>query len=225
MPPPARQTRVVSGLDSAPAAAVPGVVPLASMMTAPPSGLRVALIRHPPARIAAGLCYGRLDLGLAPGAAERVTALAAALRAFPARRIWTSPARRCAEPAAMLGAALELAPVADPRLLELDFGAWEGLAWDAVPRAALDRWAADPLGFAPPGGESGAALITRVRGFAATLRARGEDCVVVAHGGPLRLLPALLRGEAPDLLAPAPAQGALTFVEAVAFPGPAPEQA
>jgi alpha-ribazole phosphatase len=30
---------------------------------------------------------------------------------------------------------------------------------------------------------------------------------VVSHGGPLRLLGPMLRGEAPDLLAPAPAMG------------------
>ena len=38
----------------------------------------------------------------------------------------------------------------------------------------------------------------------------GEDCIVIAHGGPLKLLAALLRGAAPDLLAPAPPLGSVT---------------
>ncbi len=104
----------------------------------------------------------------------------------------------------------------DPRLLELDFGDWEGVSWDSVPRAALDRWAADPLGFCPPGGESGAALLRRVEDFACALFRDGRPCLVVSHGGPLRLLPALLDGGAVDLLAPAPEPAVVRIVPVLA---------
>ena len=109
-------------------------------------------------------------------------------------------------------AAARLAAIVDDRLRELDFGGWEGLAWDTVPRAALDAWAAAPADFAPPCGESGAALLARVAAFQADLRAQAEDCVVVSHGGPLKLLAALLRGAVPDLLAPAPPLGSVTTI-------------
>jgi alpha-ribazole phosphatase len=166
--------------------------------------VQIVLIRHPAVRVAPGTCYGRLDLDPHPDAAADIARLAAIITAFGGR-VWTSPARRCrvvAGPDAIV----------DARLRELDFGAWEGLAWDAVPRAALDRWAADPLGFAPPGGESGAALLARVAAFHAELRARGEDCAIVAHGGPLKLLSALLRGAPPNLLAPAPPLGSVSRI-------------
>ncbi len=117
--------------------------------------------------------------------------------------------------ARFVGRRLAVRAVLDPRLLELDFGDWEGSSWDAVPRAALDRWAADPLGFRPPGGESGAALVRRVQGFAHALARDARPCLVVSHGGPLRLLPALLAGEPVDLLAPALAPGALRIVPAL----------
>jgi alpha-ribazole phosphatase len=104
-------------------------------------------------------------------------------------------------------------PRYDPRLLELDFGAWEGVAWDDVPREALDAWATDPIGFAPPEGESGAALLVRVASFARDLLGRGADAIVVAHGGPLRLLPAFLRGERADLLAPTQKIGSVVWVD------------
>ncbi len=161
--------------------------------------MQAVLIRHPKVLLAPGLCYGRLDAEIAPG-----SPLPATIAALPGR-VWTSPARRCrgiAGPGA----------TADARLLELDFGAWEGKFWDDVPRESLDRWAADPLGFAPPGGESGAALLARVAAFHAMLVQRAEDCVVVSHGGPLKLLAALLRGAVPDLLAPAPAIGSVTHI-------------
>ncbi len=121
----------------------------------------------------------------------------------------SSPLSRCLLPAQALAARLGLAIRIDADLVELDFGAWEGMAWDAVPRAALDRWAADPHGFAPPGGESGASLLGRVGRAAARLRSARHGALVVSHGGPLRLLAPMLRGDAPDLLAPPPPPGSM----------------
>ena len=162
------------------------------------------LIRHPAVLVPPGTCYGRLDVDLHPDAAADAARLAALAAGF-AGRVWTSPARRCRR---IAGAAA----IADARLCELDFGAWEGLAWDAVPRAALDHWAAAPHDIAPPGGERGAALLARVAAFHADIRAAGADCVVVSHGGPLKLLAALLHGTAPDLLAPAPTLGSVSRI-------------
>ena len=159
-------------------------------------------MRHPAAAVAAGTCYGRLDLPLADPAAA--AALAARLAGLGGAA-WSSPAQRCRAVAVALGPHR-----LDARLLELDFGAWEGRPWDDVPRPALDRWAADPAGFAPPGGESGAALVARVTAFAASLPL--GDHVVVTHGGPLKVLSALLRGFPVDLLAPAPPVGSVTLI-------------
>jgi alpha-ribazole phosphatase len=160
------------------------------------------LVRHPAADVAAGICYGRLDVPVTDAAA--VASLVARLVGLGGT-IWTSPAQRCRMVAEALGAAR-----IDPRLQELDFGAWEGLAWDEVPRAALDAWAADVSGFAPPGGERGSALIARVTAFASGLS--GGDHVVVTHGGPLKVLTALFRGLPVDLLAPSPALGSVTLI-------------
>jgi len=160
-----------------------------------------ALLRHLPTALAPGHCYGRLDLP--PGPASPAAALAG-LRNFPARALLSSPAARCMALAGAVAAATGLAARPEPGLLELDFGAWEGARWDDVPRAALDAWAADPWGFAPPGGESGAALVARVRAVFATMR---PGTVVVSHGGPLKVLAALIAGRPVDLLAPAPPMG------------------
>ena len=97
---------------------------------------------------------------------------------------------------------------ADDRLMELDFGAWEGLPWDDVPREALDAWAADPWAFCPPGGETGAALVARIRAFWSDLPM--GDHILISHGGPLKVLAALATNQPIDLLAPAPAPGSVT---------------
>jgi alpha-ribazole phosphatase len=132
--------------------------------------------------------------------------------------VWTSPARRCRDLAGKIADALSIPLIADPRLLELDFGAWEGKPWDEVPRVELDRWTANPLRFRAPGGESGEELIARVNDFFAGL---SQDCVVVSHGGPLKVLSALLRGKPIDLLSQPQALGtavAITVAKAPALP-------
>lgn len=157
----------------------------------------------------AGRCYGRLDL--APRAAEpgEIAALRREMAWLRRPLLLSSPARRCQDLARHLGPA----PRLEPRLRELDFGTWEGLPWDAVPRAALDAWATDPAGFIPPGGEGMAGFLARLDALAGALRRAGRDAVLVTHGGPMRVLPALLRGETPDLLAPAPGFGGVVRVE------------
>jgi alpha-ribazole phosphatase len=166
--------------------------------------MRIALIRHPRPLVAAGTCYGRLDVPLHPEAAIVAPPALAGIG-----RVWSSPARRCRTLADVIAAAVALPLIVDARLLELDFGQWEGRSWDDVPRADLDRWASSPLTFAPPRGESGSALIARVGDFHATLHADGQDCAVVSHGGPLKILSALLDGRPVDLLADAQPIGSL----------------
>ena len=126
--------------------------------------------------------------------------------------IWSSPSSRCASVAGWLARRLDLPLTLDERLQELAFGDWEGQAWNELPRAALDRWALDPPGFSPPGGETGAQLTERVARFARMLIGQSRSCIVISHGGPLRLLPALLQGEATDLLARPPEPGHLSII-------------
>ena len=79
----------------------------------------------------------------------------------------------------------------DARLAELSFGRWEGLAYPALQateRSVLAARERDKWGFRPPGGESYADLLTRVRAWHATVT---RDSVVVAHGGTGRALVAL----------------------------------
>ena len=170
-------------------------------------------MRHPAPLIEPGICYGRLDLPLHPDA--DIDGLAHDPLLAGSKRIWTSPSRRCSTVAERIAETLSVPLAADPRLLELDFGAWEGKPWDDIPRADLDRWAADPLSFRAPGGESGAELIARVAEFYAGLT---QDCVVVSHGGPLRVLSALLHGKPVDLFEAPQAIGSITALTAIFTP-------
>jgi alpha-ribazole phosphatase len=183
--------------------------------------MKIVLIRHLAPSIATGICYGRLDVAADPATADQIAGLAAKPTLVGATRVWTSPARRCRALAHALALTLRARQVVDARLQELDFGAWEGKSWDTIPLAALDRWAASPLTFAPPGGESGAELVLRVRDFCAELMRAQQNCVVVSHGGPLKVLIALLQGKDADLLAATPPVGSVTTVAYPVRPLPA----
>jgi alpha-ribazole phosphatase len=143
------------------------------------------LIRHPRPLVAAGICYGRLDIP-----AENAAADAARLRRDlpPALPVWSSPSSRCL----VLAAELHPQPRIDARLAEMDFGAWEGRPWDAIPRAEIDAWAADVGGYAPPGGESPFRLQQRALDFVAALDV--PEAIIVTHAGVIRTLVAHWQG-------------------------------
>src|SRR6266850_1566168 len=78
----------------------------------------------------------------------------------------------------------------DPRLAELSFGRWEGFTFAELQRDQADIRALatrehDKWAFVPPGGESYADLLVRVRQWHATV---ARDTVAVAHGGVARTL-------------------------------------
>jgi len=150
--------------------------------------VQLFLIRHPPPQIAAGICYGRLDVP-----ARGVAAVAETLhKELPAGLpVVASPLRRCRE----LAEALHPTPRFVPALMEMDFGDWEGVAWDEIERTALDAWAADLLHHVPPGGESAAMLQARSVAALNALAAEGlAACVVVTHAGVMRAAVGHARG-------------------------------
>jgi broad specificity phosphatase PhoE len=94
-----------------------------------------------------------------------------------------SPLRRAQETAAAFGCAVDT----DDRWIELDYGDLDGVPMAEVPEATWAAWRAD-LNWAPPGGESLAALAQRVRPACQELveEARDADVVVVTHVSPIK---------------------------------------
>jgi probable phosphoglycerate mutase len=113
-------------------------------------------------------------------------------------RLLSSPARRCRQTAAAIAAGLGLATQSiedHPGLMEIDYGAWDGLtadecrARDPELRAA---WEADPYATSCPEGESGRAVATRAAAVLDPLETwlaedRARCAVVVAHNHVNRL--------------------------------------
>ncbi|WP_438381641.1 histidine phosphatase family protein [Asaia sp. BMEF1] len=159
----------------------------------------VLLARHPPVLVADGKCYGRQDVPLAPGW-ERFVA-----RWSGEGAVYASPAQRCLHAATLLAG--EAPVLTDERLLEMDFGQWEGQDWSAIPREALDDWASDPFRYRLGGGENVEALIARVSDFWRDITEKAACCRVVTHGGPLRVMAALAANRDFRMEDPPPPQG------------------
>jgi broad specificity phosphatase PhoE len=113
-----------------------------------------------------------------------------------ASRVVCSPLRRARETAAALGLPFEV----DDRWIELDYGELDGRPLAEVPADLWPRWRAD-VGFAPPGGESLAALGARVRAACADLagEAAEADVVVVSHVSPIKAAVAWALGVGDEL--------------------------
>ena len=165
----------------------------------------LTLWRHPRVRLPAGVCYGRLDVEA--DALHQWELCAQGCTRWSPQPVICSPARRCRGLAEAVAAAWGQPCSVDRRLQELDFGAWEGRPWDDIPRAEIDRWAADPIDHAPGGGESLRQLAARVQAWWLERCADGGPALVVGHGGPMRVLAVLAAGQpldaVPGMAAPA----------------------
>ena len=156
--------------------------------------MAVILLRHTRPEIPAGVCYGATDPDLAPTFDDEAAAVVAALPRTD--RLVSSPLIRCRRLAERIGDARGLDPVFDERLREFDFGTWEGVPWDAIPRPELDAWTADFFHARPHGGESVQMLHSRVGSAIADYRRSGASHVVVTHAGVIKA--ALARAGHPD---------------------------
>jgi alpha-ribazole phosphatase len=156
----------------------------------------LVLIRHPEVAVEAGVCYGQTDVRLLRDVRESADALTARMQALNVPACvdgWrASPLRRCASLAHAL--APDLTAHLDARLAEMNFGEWEGRAWDAIDRALIDAWAADIEHARPHGGESLAQFARRIAAWLDETCAGEEPVHVVAHAGVMRVLAAHLLG-------------------------------
>lgn len=161
----------------------------APMPAAPTPPARLLwLVRHAEPLVAPGTCYGALDLRADAGATQRAAKHLAAT--LPARaHVVCSPLQRCEQLALALQALRpDLAWEADARLRELDFGAWEGQAWEAIARADIDAWTAAFASYRPGEGEHLASMLQRVAAALRSHSAAGaaSDVVWITHAGVAR---------------------------------------
>lgn len=140
-------------------------------------------VRHARIEVAHGLCYGHTDWQVDADATQHQAAQLA--QQLPALPIISSPLLRCRQLAQALADLTQQPLRIEKRLIEMNFGDWEGLPWAQIERRDLDTWAANPVEFAAPNGESFADLISRVK---AVQREQKTSAIWITHAGVIRAL-------------------------------------
>ena len=155
----------------------------------------LVLVRHGQTALTAQKRFSgvRTDPELTPIGRDQADALAGAVGDLgPVHTVLTSPLRRARETAQIIVDRLGLPVRTDQRLLECDFGAWDGCSWAEIERDwpdELARWLASTAA-EPPEGESFDAVAARVRAIKDELRQAhpGRTVVLVSHVSPIKLL-------------------------------------
>lgn len=154
---------------------------------------RVILVRHgEPDESVHGRCYGQLDPGLSPRGREQMRRTWRLLDSQPVAAIYSSPSRRAVE-STQLRARDTPSVAIDERLREINFGAFEGLAYREIAARypkTYEEWMTRPTSVAFPGGESFAAMSERVRPAFEHFRRlhSGRTVAIVSHGGVNRIV-------------------------------------
>ncbi|CAN5511188.1 alpha-ribazole phosphatase [soil metagenome] len=157
--------------------------------------MKLWLLRHAQPLIGAGICYGRLDVAADAGAtAECARQLTAGLPA--GTRVISSPLQRCEQLAQALHAQKpDMAYKTDTRLQEMNFGQWEGRAWQAIGQAELEAWTRDFANYrVGHDGESVAAFMARVGAAFDDARQGQGDTLWITHAGVMRAVELLAQG-------------------------------
>lgn len=155
------------------------------------------LVRHAQPLVASGVCYGALDVAADP-LATRLAAQALA-KVLPLQaHISTSSLQRCELLTHVLCALRpDLTKNSDARLLEMNFGCWEGQRWDNIPQSAYDAWMADFWRHRFGGAESVAEFMARVAQAWADGHSGlpgGVAQVWVTHAGVIRVASLIAQG-------------------------------
>lgn len=148
---------------------------------------RILLVRHGrTAANASGLLLGRTDVPLDDLGRSQAAALGEEVRSGrfgPVVAVISSPLVRALETASAISDDI----VVDDRLIELDYGEFDGVPLADVPGSVWSRWRDDPH-FEPPGGESLATLESRVCSICDECfdAPEGGTVVFVSHVSPIK---------------------------------------
>jgi alpha-ribazole phosphatase len=180
----------------------------------------VLLIRHAePAAWATHLCHGTLDVPLSDEGVIDARRIADHLRGARFDAVYSSPLGRAVATASAVAGAHGLTAVVRDDLAEIDFGAFEGRAFDEIAASHPDlyaRWMREPARVRFPGGESFEDLRARVIEAITRIRRdhEGGSVAVVTHGGVIRAVIAdVLRLDAGMIFRIGQSWGGMSLVE------------
>ena len=145
------------------------------------------------------LFQGRIDTDINEEGARQLDLLAERFRDIPLDAVYSSPLLRARRTAEAVARYRSLPVRQDPRLIEIDVGAWEGRSWDRLLLEDPERcrlWLEEPGLFQAEGGETMEAVYARMGEALLDIAAAhpGERVAVVSHGCAIRNALCFARG-------------------------------
>ncbi len=136
---------------------------------------------------------GRTDIPLNDVGRAQAQALAERLDCMKIEAVYASPLGRAQESARFITERQTCPLIVDERLIERDFGAWEGAIMPELSKtqpALWDVWVKAPSLCEIPGAETVQAVYTRSMDFAKEILARHKDgnIVMISHANPVKLI-------------------------------------
>jgi alpha-ribazole phosphatase len=156
--------------------------------------MNITLIRHTKVETEQGVCYGKSDVSLAPSFEQELIIIANKIQGIGFDVIYSSPLLRCRKLAESLFPNKII--IYDDRLMEMNFGEWEGQKWDDIFNTEEGKaFFNDFVDTKCPGGESYTDLINRVEEFYKELKSvhTEKNMVIITHGGPIRAFVHLIK--------------------------------
>jgi probable phosphoglycerate mutase len=161
---------------------------------------RIYLVRHGATQLTAEDRFsGAVGVDLSDEGRFQAAKLGDRLRRQGVDAAYCSPLSRTVETAKIIGDRCGLTATPMDGLREISHGRWEGLTRREVEARYPDEyaaWEADPLTFAPEGGESGIAVLARALPAIRVIVTKhvGQRVLVVSHKATIRLILSSLLG-------------------------------
>ncbi|MCW5947780.1 MAG: histidine phosphatase family protein [Fimbriimonadales bacterium] len=168
-----------------------------------PNMLRVLAVRHGQTNWnLTGRNQGHADIPLDETGKQQAADLAKALSHERFAAIYCSPMQRVLQTVEAIARNANCEPIIDSRLIERNYGSWEGLTQSEAHSndpERFDAYHADPTILSPPNGETGIDVFCRAGYFAADiLKSHHEGTILVmSHGGTISSLIAVAIGASP----------------------------
>ncbi|MCM2532699.1 histidine phosphatase family protein [Neobacillus pocheonensis] len=171
--------------------------------------MKIVLVRHGETNENAAHCYlGHFDAELNDNGRKQLSLFTEKLKQvtpIDSPSLYSSDLSRAMESAQIIGGEIQLRPVSEFPLRELNFGDWEGKTYDDIflqDQKHLEMWIQDPFTVAPPNGETLQQLGKRFDDWLDHQLLninQNKTIIMVSHGGPIRwFLSKWVKGDAKE---------------------------
>jgi len=145
--------------------------------------MEIYLVRHTTPEIEKGICYGQTDLDVAATFENEAAIILNSIQFNKETKVFSSPLKRCTK----LAHKFSKNCIIDNRLMELNFGDWELLKWNNLPKKDSDIWMKDFVNVSTPNGEAYLDLAKRANvAFSEITTTSAKKIIITTHAGVIR---------------------------------------